>query len=82
MRRQIGLDASRAMGFPDPVPPELPAIHPRWAELAALRDALLGQIASSLAELHELDDALGVVLGQYSAAFGERLLRLSRLGKE
>lgn len=67
------------MGFRAPVPPDLPAIHPRWTELAALRDALLGQIASSLAELHELDDALGVVLGQYSAAFGERLLRLSRL---
>jgi hypothetical protein len=35
-----------------------------------LRDALLGQIASSLAALHELDDSRGVVLGDYLAANG------------
>jgi len=56
-----------------------PAPHPRWTELVALRGALRSQIAACLADLHALEDSRPVVLGEYSAAFGERLLTLSSL---
>lgn len=56
-----------------------PAAHPRWTELVALRGALRSQIAACIADLQALDDSRAVVLGQYAAAFGERMLTLSRL---
>ena len=54
----------------------LPAAHPEWNGLLQKRDALHSQIAGTLTDLHALSDSGPVVLGRYSAAFGDRLSRL------
>ncbi len=61
--------------MPDP----LPAPHPEWEMLLRQRDALHSQIAGILTDLHDIDDSRPVVLGRYSAAFGDRLAKLHAL---
>ena len=60
----------------------LPAPHPEWEMLVKQRDALHSQIAGILTDLHEIDDSRHVVLGRYSAAFGDRLAKLHALDIE
>ncbi len=57
----------------------LPAPHPEWNELLEKRDAFHSQIAAVIAETHALEDSGSVVLGRYSEAFGDGLLRLQTL---
>lgn len=57
----------------------LPIRHPEWDKLVEQRDALHAQIASTLADIHAVDDERPVVLGRYAAAFGDRLMRLHGL---
>ncbi|MFT3990055.1 MAG: J domain-containing protein [Luteolibacter sp.] len=57
----------------------LPSPHPEWNELLEKRDALHAQIAAVIAEIHALEDSESVVLGRYSEAFGDSLLRLQTL---
>lgn len=58
------------------VPHSTPTPHPEWEALVSTRNALNAEIAAVIADLHAIEDSRFVVIGQYSEAFGDRLVRL------